>query len=346
MRGGEKVLEEILDFFPGADIYTLFLEENNISQRIRSHKIFASSLNKYSFIRNRYKHFLPFFPSTIEDFNLNNYDVIISSSHCVAKGIIPPPGAVHISYIHSPMRYIWDQYHSYFGKTKGLMHSFIKNRVSKLRMWDVTSSARVDHFIANSTFVQERIRKYYRRDSIVIPPPVDTEFYHPSTGSKRSHFLTVCALVPYKENELLIEAFNRSGDPLIIVGKGPEENKLKKKASSNISFKKNLSAEELRELYRNSIAFVFAGIEDFGISFVESQACGTPVVAFNKGGVKDIVTPGTGILFDTQTPDCIIDAIDKIKNLSPAPSLIRENSLKFSLENFKKMFKNYIDQVL
>jgi glycosyltransferase involved in cell wall biosynthesis len=346
MRGGEKVLELMLEVFPQADIYTLFLEEKNISEKILAHRIFVSPLNKYSFIRNHYKHFLPFFPSTIEAFNLTGYDLVISSSHCVAKGVIPGPEALHVSYIHSPMRYIWDQYYSYFGQTKGLKKSFIRRQVSKLRVWDIAASARVDHFIANSNFVKKRIWKYYRREAAVIHPPADTDFYQPVDHPKRDYFLTVSALVPYKEIDRLIEAFNRCGDTLIIVGKGPEEKKLKKIAGKNIVFKKNLSAEELRELYQHATAFVFAGIEDFGIAFVEAQACGTPVLAYRKGGVLDIVDQDTGLLFEQQTVDHIIDAVNKIKKIDFKPSIIRKNSIKFSGESFKKNFKEYMNDWL
>ena len=346
MRGGEKVLEVMLEVFPQADIYTLFLEEKNISEKIRAHRIFASPLNKYSFIRKRYKHFLPLFPSTIESFNLIGYDLVISSSHCVAKGIIPGPEALHVSYLHSPMRYIWDQYYSYFGKARGLKKSFIQRQISKLRTWDAAASSRVDHFIANSNFVKKRIWKYYRREAAVIHPPVDTDFYQPTAHPKRDYFLTVSALVPYKEIDRLIEAFNQVGDTLIVVGKGPEEKKLKKIAKENIIFKKNLSAEELRELYQHASAFVFAGIEDFGISFVEAQACGTPVLAYKKGGVLDIVTEDTGLLFEQQTADHIIDAVNKIKKIDFKPSIIRKNSIKFSRESFKKNFEDYMNNRL
>jgi glycosyltransferase involved in cell wall biosynthesis len=344
MRGGEKVLEEMLDFFPDADIHTLFLEEENISEKIKAHRIIPSSLNQYGFIRKRYKHFLPLFPTAIESFDLSGYDVIISISHCAAKGIIPPPDAVHISYVNSPMRYIWDQYYSYFGKARGLKKWFIKRQVSKLRGWDVTASARVDHFIGNSEFIKKRIRKYYRRDAEVIHPPVDTDFYQPADNPQRDYFLTVSALVPYKGNHLLIDTFNKSGDPLIIVGKGPEEKKLKKLAGPNITFKKNLPAEELKKLYQHAAAFVFAGVEDFGIVFVEAQACGTPVVAYKKGGVLDIVTEESGVLFPEQSAEAIAAAIDKIKKNPLNPSIIRQNSLQFSKENFKKTFKEFLDR--
>lgn len=346
MRGGEKVLEMLLDIFPGADVFTLFLEKENISEKIKSHRIIPSSLNKRRFIRNHYKYFLPFFPAAIEDFNLKGYDVVISSSHCVAKGVIPHPGSLHISYIHSPMRYIWDQYYSYFGRDRGWKKFFIKQQVSKLRTWDVSSSSRVDEFVANSRFIRERIRRYYRREAAVIHPPVDIEGFQPAVNPSRDYFLTVSALVPYKENELLVETFNRTGDRLIIVGKGSEEKRLKKLAGKNITFKKDVSQQELNDLYGNAAAFVYAGVEDFGISFVEAQACGTPVAAYKKGGVLDIVSEGTGILFDNQTTEDLAQAIEKIKKNTFNPSFIRENSLKFSQENFKRNFKKYFEDIV
>ena len=346
MRGGEKVLEDLLVIFPQADVFTLFLEEENISDRIKSHKIIPSSLNRYRFIRKYYRHFLPLFPSAIEEFNLKAYDVVISSSHCVAKGIIPHPDSLHISYIYSPMRYIWDQYYPYFGNMKGLKKFYIKRHISRLRTWDVTSSSRVDHFVAISRLIQERIWRYYRRTAAIIHPPVDTAIFQPSPNPKRNYFLTVSALVPYKAHDLLVEAFNQTGDPLVIVGKGSEEKKLRRIARENIVFKKDLPQEELVELYRNAIAFVFAGVEDFGIAFVEAQACGTPVVAYKKGGVMDIVADGTGILFNHQTTDDLIDAVYKIKRTNFEPSFLRENSLNFSRENFKMKFKNYVEEMI
>lgn len=342
MRGGEKVLEEILDFFPQADIFTLFLEEDKISEKIKSHKIYPSSLNKYKFVRKRYRNFLPLFPGAVEEFNLRDYEVIVSISHCIAKGVIPFPGSVHFSYVNSPMRYIWDQYYSYFGKVKGLKKAFIKRQFTRLRMWDVTSSARVDHFIGNSNFIKERIRRFYHRESEVIHPPVDTDFYQPADNPQRDYFLTVSALVPYKGTELLVKAFNATGDKLIVVGKGPEEKKLKNLANQNIEFKKNISDEELKSLYQNAVAFVYAGIEDFGIVFAEALACGTPVVAYKKGGVLDIVQDGSGILFENCTEMDLIAALQKTKETGFQASALRKNSLHFSKSRFRSNFKKAV----
>ena len=351
MRGGEKVLENILDFFPEADIFTLFSDEKNISDKIKSHRIISSGLNRFRYIRNRYRYFLPLFPAEIENFDLNGYRLIISSSHCVAKGVIPPPDALHISYIHSPMRYIWDQYPAYFERAGGIRKSVIKRQISKLRSWDVSSSARVDHFIANSSFVKKRIWKYYRRESEVIHPPVDVEFFQPSPDPKKKYFLAVSALVPYKKNQLLVEAFNRLGERLIIVGRGSEEKKLKKIAGKTIEFKKDISSGTLKGLYQNARALVFAGVEDFGISFVEAQACGIPVVAYKRGGVLDIVEEGkTGILFDDQKVETLMGAIESVKAAEGGqsggfnPSDIRKNSLRFSAGEFRRKITDFLQE--
>jgi len=346
MRGGEKVLEEILEIFPAADIHTLFYEPKNVSPKIKSHRVVPSSLNKYKWIRKRYKAFLPFFPAAIEEFNLKAYDLIISSSHCVAKGIIPHPHALHISYLHSPMRYIWDQYYAYFGNTFGVKKYFIKKQISKLRTWDVSSASRVDYFIANSNFVRSRIWRYYRREAEVIHPPVDTDFFKPALNPQRNYFLCVSALVPYKKVCLLVEAFNQSGQPLIIVGKGSEEKNLKKLAEKNIEFKQNVSAEELRSLYQNAIAYVYGGIEDFGISFVESIACGTPVIAYKKGGVMDIIKPKTGILYDHQSVKDIVKATRLIQDIDYESSYLHEESLRFSRQAFRNQFKSSVQEKL
>ncbi len=352
MRGGEKVLENILDLFPDADIFTLFLDEKKISDKIMAHKITSSALNKYRFIRKHYRYFLPLFPSCVESFDLRDYELIISSSHCVAKGIIPPPEAVHISYIHSPMRYIWDQYYMYFTGIRGIKKSIIKNLAYKLRVWDVASSMRVDNFIANSNFVKQRIWKYYRREASVIHPPVDTDFFQPELNPKKDYFLTVSALVPYKNNQLLIKAFNQLGEKLVVVGKGSERKKLQKMAGGKIEFKQDVSGQELKRLYQHARAYVFAGVEDFGISFVEAQACGVPVVAFKRGGVLDIVGhEKTGILFGNQTVNDIILAINQLKEREGdekrrfKPSEIRENSLRFSTDIFNQKVKKYFLEI-
>ncbi|MCX6554607.1 MAG: glycosyltransferase, partial [Candidatus Aminicenantes bacterium] len=257
MRGGEKVLEEILKLYPDADLFTLFYEPEKVSPLIRSKRVFDSRLNRSPFLKKHYPFFLPWFPRHIEAFDLREYSLVISSSHCVAKGAIPAPEARHVSYIHSPMRYAWDQYYAYFAGAGYFRKKVIQREISRLRVWDVCSAARVDDFIANSNFVRQRIEKYYRRRATVIHPPVDVDFYRPAARPSRDYLLLVTALVPYKNIGLVIEACRQLGEKLIIVGRGPEGKKLKRSAGPGCEFRQAVSGETLRELYQNAAAFVF-----------------------------------------------------------------------------------------
>jgi len=343
MRGGEKVLEEILRLYPDADIFTLFYEPEKVSPLIRSKRVFTSHLSRNPLIKKHYQFFLPWFPHHIEAFDLNEYSLVISSSHCVAKGVIPAPDARHVSYIHSPMRYAWDQYYAYFAGAGYFRRKIIQKEISRLRVWDVSSSARVDDFIANSQFVRQRIEKYYRRQATVIHPPVDIDFYQPAAKPSRDYFLLVSALVPYKSSGLVIEACRQLGEKLIIVGRGPEQKKLKKIAGQGSEFLQSISAETLRELYQNARAFVFAGVEDFGIAFAESQACGTPVIALNRGGVRDIVIDrATGLLYSEATVAGLKKAIADFSRLDLSGAAIRENSLRFSAARFRAELGQFI----
>ncbi|HSQ35650.1 MAG TPA: glycosyltransferase [Candidatus Binatia bacterium] len=343
MRGGEKVLEEVLRLYPDADIFTLFYEPENVSPLIRSKRVFASRLNRYALIRKKYPFFLPWFPRHIEAFDLNGYDLVFSSSHCVAKGAVPAPDARHISYIHSPMRYAWDQYYAYFSNRRGWRRTIIEREISKLRVWDVSSAARVDDFIANSDFVRQRIEKYYRRPATVIHPPVDIDFFQPGTASQRDYFLLVSALVPYKNIAPVIQACRLLGEKLIIVGRGPEHKNLKKIAGPGCEILPAVDAEALRTLYRNARAFLFAGVEDFGIAFAECQACGTPVIALDRGGARDIVRPGvSGVLFAEATVAALQDAIRVAQGIAFDPAAIREGSLRFSAARFRDQLQAFI----
>jgi glycosyltransferase involved in cell wall biosynthesis len=343
MRGGEKVLEEILQLYPDADVFTLFYEPEKVSPLINSKRVFTSRLNRSALIKKHYQFFLPWFPRHIEAFDLNDYSLVLSSSHCVAKGAIPAPEARHVSYIHSPMRYAWDQYYAYFAGAGYFRRKIIQKEISRLRVWDVSSSARVDDFIANSNFVSQRIEKYYRRQATVIHPPVDTDFFQPAAKPSRDYFLLVSALVPYKNIGLVIEACRQLGEKLIIVGRGPEQKKLKKIAGQGSEFMQTVSAEILKGLYQNARAFVFAGVEDFGIAFAESQACGTPVIALNRGGARDIVSHGiSGILFPESTVVALKKAIQDSKAMNFDPAAIRELSLRFSAARFRAQFKEFI----
>jgi glycosyltransferase involved in cell wall biosynthesis len=343
MRGGEKVLEEILRLYPDADVFTLFYEPEKVSPLIRSRRVFTSRLNRSALIKNHYQFFLPWFPRHIEAFDLNEYSLVLSSSHCVAKGVIPAPDARHVSYIHSPMRYAWDQYYAYFAGAGYFRRKIIQKEISRLRIWDVSSAARVDDFIANSNFVSRRIERYYRRQAMVIHPPVDVDFFQPAAAPSRDYFLLVTALVPYKNIGLVIEACRQLGEKLVIVGRGPEQRKLKKMAGRGSEFLQTVSAETLRGLYQNALAYVFAGVEDFGIAFAESHACGTPVIALNRGGVRDIVKDGSsGILFNEPTIAALKKAIQDSKRLGFDSAAIRESSLQFSAARFRAQFRQFV----
>ena len=345
MRGGEKVLEEMLALYPGADIFTLFYEPRSVSSLIRSQKVTSSRLNRYPWVRRHYRHFLPLFPRHVEAFDLRDYSLVLSSSHCVAKGVVPAPEALHVSYIHSPMRYAWDQYYAYFAGAGFWSRGVIEREMSKLRVWDVSSAARVDRFVANSSYVRRRIEKYYRRQATVIHPPVDTEFFQPAARPSRDYFLLVSALAPYKNIGAVLEAFRGNGERLVVVGRGPERSKLRKLAGANVQMLTEVDAGRLRELYGNARALVFAGVEDFGIVFAESQACGTPVVAYDRGGARDIVLDRqTGLLFPDASADGLKAALAEFSRLDLSGEACRRNSIRFSRERFREEFKRIVSE--
>ncbi len=345
MRGGEKVLEELLALYPDADLFTLFYEPGSVSPLIRSRSVRVSRLNRNPWIRKHYQYFLPWFPRHVESFDLRGYSLVISSSHCVAKGAVPAPEALHLSYIHSPMRYAWDQYYSYFAGAGFWQRKVIEREISRLRAWDVSSSARVDRFAANSSYVRQRIQKYYRRDASVIHPPVDTDFFQPTARPSREYFLLVSALAPYKNIGLVMETFRQTGDRLVVVGRGAERRMLRKLVAANIRMIPEVDAGELRDLYQNARALVFAGVEDFGIAFAESQACGTPVIAFDRGGVRDIVKDGeTGLLFPEASIAGLKEALAAFSRQDLSAPAIRASSLRFSRARFREEFTRFASE--
>jgi glycosyltransferase involved in cell wall biosynthesis len=308
----------------------------------------TSFIQKFPFLKKRYRFYLPFFPLAAELFDLREYELVISSSHCVAKGVIPHPEALHISYIHSPMRYAWNQYFAYFSPEQLSFFSrlFIPPVVHRLRVWDVCSSARVDYFIANSENVAQRIKKYYRRDADIIYPPADTDFFIPADQEPaREYYLVVSALVPYKRIDLAIEAFNRRRWPLKVVGTGPEYRKLKKLAKPNIEFLGHVPAQSLRSLYQGAKALLFPGEEDFGLTALEAQACGTPVIACGRGGAKETVIAGkTGLFFLELTVASLESALDKFKGLEFNKAIIRSQAMRFSRAAFKEKMTSYFER--
>lgn len=337
-RGGEKVLEVFAEVFPDAPIYTLFHLPGCQIREIEKKTIVTSFLQRLPFLEKRYRFYLPLFPLAAELFDLQEYDLVISSSHCVAKGIIPHSDSLHICYVHSPVRYAWNQYFLYFSTDRLNFFSRISIPpiIHYLRLWDESSSHRVDHFIANSKNVARRIQKYYRRQAKVIPPPVDTQFFQPAE-EQEDYYLIVSALVPYKRIDFAIEAFNRTGETLKIVGRGPDYKKLKKRARPNIEFLGSLEAIELLSVYQRAKALILPGEEDFGITSLESQSCGIPVIAYGRGGALETVIPGeTGLFFYEFNVESLLDVLDKIRGLEFNKTKVRDNALNFSRDKFKE----------
>lgn len=336
MRGGEKVLEAIASLFPQAPIYTLFHFPGSVSQALESHPVRTSFLQGAPGLRGRYRSYLPLFPVAIEELDLTGYDLVISSSHCVAKGVIPSPDAFHFCYCHTPMRYAWDQEHAYFPRRDGTVARLRSLALTALRSWDVSSATRVNQFVANSSFVARRIRSYYGRDAEVLHPPVDVEYYTPGAAREEGYCLMVSALAPYKRVDLAIAACDRLGVELRIVGDGPERERLEGLAGPRTRFLGNVEPRRLRELYRGARLFLQPGVEDFGIACVEALACGTPVVAVAKGGVLDIVEDGRhGFLYpDWGGPSDVAEAIDKALGIEFNEMDLRRRAESFAAENF------------
>lgn len=348
MRGGEKVVQSICNLFPDIDIFTLVYDKNKIAESINQHKVFTSFIQKLPFARKKYQTYLPLMPIAIEQFDLSGYDIVISSESGVAKGVLTKPETCHFCYCHTPMRYIWNMYFDYL---KHESVGFLKRKIMKvffnyLRIWDLATASRVDYFISNSNNVKKRILKYYRRDSTVIYPPVDVESMIFET-KKQDYYLVVSQLVSYKRIDLAVQAFNEFKKELIIIGEGEEYKKLKKIANSNIKFLGWQSEENLRQYYASAKAFIFPGEEDFGITPVEAQASGTPVIGFGRGGLLETVIGGkTGLFFYKQDYKDLIDVIETFESDSVKFDCykIRENSLKFSRERFENDLVKFIEE--
>ncbi len=349
MRGGEYVLEAIIDLFPNAELFTLIYDEGKVSAKIASLKRHTSWLQKVPGAIERYRHFLPLMPAAIESFDLTGYDLIVSSSHCVAKGIIKPAGAVHVSYVHAPMRYIWDRYDDYFGEGKSspMVRLAAKMIRGKLQRWDraASSAERVDALIANSRFIASQIERAYGRTASVVYPFADlNRFTLPREAGP--NYLMVGAFAPYKRVDLAVEAFNRLKLPLKVVGSGQDERKLRAMAGPTVEFLGTRPNEEIARLFATCRAFVFPGLEDFGITPVEAMASGAPVIAFGEGGASETVTPDTGVLFKSQTVEALMDAVMKIERgeaqISERACVLR--AAEFSRDSFQKGLMTHIRQ--
>jgi glycosyltransferase involved in cell wall biosynthesis len=345
MRGGEKVLTALLELFPQADLFTLVYRPEKMPEVIRSRKVTVSALQKFPAGTSRYQYYLPFYWSLTGGFDLSGYDLIVSSSSACAKWVRNPRGVPHVCYCHTPMRYIWDMFDDYFGASA----SWPLRRAARLfrpylQQCDLKSNEGVSHFIANSTEIQERIRRIYGRDSEVIHPPVEVEAFPLAEGA-RDYFLVISALVPYKRVDLAVQVCTKKGWPLVVVGTGSERKKLQKMAGPTVRFEGWASDEAMPRYYDRAKALLFPGKEDFGIVPVEALASGCPVIAFGEGGVRDSLVDGvTGVFFQAQTEPSLTRAIEKfMEGPAPDPEALRQRALGFSKDRFLSEIRNYFE---
>lgn len=345
MRGGEKILEVLCELFPDAVVHTLLCDRTRLSPTIARMEIRTSLLPRLPFSRTHYRYYLPLFPRLIERFDLRGFDLIVSTSHCVAKGAHPPENALSICYCLTPMRYVWYFGEDYFGHWGWRRHLF--NPIfSYLKKWDVASAKRVNRWIAISRHVADRVQKIYNTQAEVIYPPVNAGFFTPG-GTAGDYYLVVSALVPYKRIDLAIQAFNSLGHRLKIVGEGPQRKRLQSIAGPDVEFLGWRSDEEVRDLYRGCRALIFPGEEDFGITPLEAQACGRPVIAYGRGGVRETVREGeTGIFFSEQTPGALAGAVRKAALTTFDANLLRAHALRFDRAVFKEKLKVYIEKTI
>jgi glycosyltransferase involved in cell wall biosynthesis len=344
MRGGEAVLEAIAEIFPRAELFTLLYVPGKIAPNLTVLKHHTSWLQKVPGAERRYRYFLPWMPKMIESFDLSGFDLIVSSSHCVAKGIRKPTLSVHVSYVHAPMRYIWDRYDDYFAPGKSSLPVRLAAKWVRpgLQAWDraASSAERVNLLVGNSQFISNQIEKAYGRKASVIYPFVNLSRFSAAKRLPGRHYLMVTAFAPYKRVDLAIEAFNRMKLPLLIVGSGQNEYRLKKLAGPTIEFLGQLSNSSIVDLYSKCRAFIFPGVEDFGITPLEAMTTGAPVIAYREGGVAETVTEKTGVFFDSQTPEALIEAVQKMERgeVKLLESDCRQRAQQFTRERFQKNF--------
>jgi glycosyltransferase involved in cell wall biosynthesis len=343
MRGGEKVLESLCGRFPHAEIFTLIHVRGSVSPTIERLRPHTSFVQRLPFVKRMYRVYLPLFPTAVEQFDLDRFDLIVSTSHCCAKSIVRPGRARHLCYCLTPMRYAWDQFDAYFGPERvgGVASLVMRRMMARMARWDRDTAGRADRYVAISHYVADRIRRYYNREATVVYPPVDTEFFSPApslvseTAAGGRYALVVSALVPYKRIDLAMEACRLAGVPLKIVGDGPERTRLERISDANVTFLGRRSDTDVRELYRGAAVTLLPGEEDFGIVPVEAQACGSPVVALGRGGALETVRPDeTGILVDDPSAPALADGISRAMSRRFDPALIRRHAERFSRERF------------
>jgi len=347
--GAERVLEQILQVFPDADVFSMVdLIPKGERKFLLNKAVTTSFLQKNAWVRSHYRLFLPLMPLAVEQFDLAPYELVISSSYAIAKGVLTSPGQLHICYCHSPMRYAWDMQHRYLKEsklTRGPASWLARTFLHFLRMWDVQTHQRVDHFLTNSEFVRGRIRKFYGRDATVVYPPVDINRFS-FCASKDDYYVTASRMVPYKMVGLIVDAFARCPDrELRVIGDGPEFEAIKRRAPSNVKMLGYQPAAVLHEQLQRAKAFVFAAEEDFGIAPLEAQACGTPVIAFGKGGaLETIISNKTGLFFREQTVESLCEAIARFEESADAfePAEIRAHAEKFGAARFREQLYDAI----
>ena len=353
MRGGEKVLESLCRVLPHAELLTLVHKRGSVSPLISARAIRTSPIQWLPQATERYRHYLPLFPAAIELFDLDDADLVVSTSHCAAKSVVPTGRARHLCYCHSPMRYAWDQFDAYFGPDRvGAVASAIYRPIMAwLARWDAATANRVHAFVANSGYVADRIARYYNRPASVLHPPVDTGFFTPGAAPGAAggafkvepYFLIVSALVPYKRIEVAIAAAHRLHAPLKIVGQGPDLDRLRTLAGPTVEFTGALSDDDLREVYRRATAVLLPGEEDFGIVPVEAMACGRPVIALARGGARETVRPGeTGHLVADPTPEAFAAAMDDIRRHPLDPAVARNWALTFGVDRFEAALRTVL----
>lgn len=347
IAGSERCVESFNNLYPESEIYALvdYLDEKDKKELLGKKRVYTTFLQKFPFGKKLFRNLLPLFPLAVEQHDLREFDLILSSSHSVSKGLLRNQKQIHICYCHTPMRYAWDMYHEYTQELNFIKRVMAKYFLHKIRIWDISSLNRVDYFIANSKFIQHRIKKVYNRESTVIYPPVDVERFE-LCEEKEDYYVAFSRLVPYKKIDLIVEAFNANGLRLKVLGTGPEIDKLKALASSNIEILGYQDDANVVKIIQRAKALVFAAIEDFGIVPVEAQACGTPVVCLNQGGTAEtVVDEITGVYFEDQSITSINNAIHRFEENSQNfnPKQIRDHALQFSKKRFEKEIYEFIN---
>ncbi|WP_298043211.1 glycosyltransferase family 4 protein [uncultured Campylobacter sp.] len=349
--GAEKCIESFTNVWDDFEIYGLidFLSDANRDKILKGKRAHTSFIQRLPFAKDKYRNYLPLFPLAIEQFDLSDYDVVLSSSHAVAKGVLTHSNQLHIAYVHTPIRYAWDLYHQYLresGLDRGLKGMLAKYFLHKIRLWDASTANRVDHYVANSRYIARRIKKTYGKPSDVIYPPVDVDKFT-LREAKEEFYLTASRMVPYKKIDLIVEAFSQTDKKLLVIGDGPDMAKIKSKAGKNVELLGFADDETMADLMGRAKAFVFAAEEDFGITPVEAQACGTPVICFGRGGARETVRDGeSGLYFMEQNAKELLAAVAKFEQNYDKfePTKIRENSLKFSRARFEAEIKSYVEK--